>query len=496
MIRQPYRPLPYTISPARGQALLNFQGRRMPDHLPLFETVKIEEVRPAPSDQLPGMGPAAPASGPNLLLHGDCLSACAYLKANNIKVDLVYIDPPFASGANYAKKIYLRNGKNGGNGHGAAIEGGVAIGEEIMYGDIWQKEDYLNWLYERLLAIREVMSETACLYVHLDWHIGHYVKVLLDEVFGEANFLNEIIWKRTTAHSDARSFGMNHDTVFLYSKSEDFIFNDVLLEYDDVYLERFNREDSDGRKWADGNLTAKGLKGSGYEYEYKGVSSLWRCPRETMERLDREGRLHFTKTGGIRLKMYLDELKGMPCQSVWDDINPVNSQAEDRADYATQKPIELLDRAISASSAPGMTVADFFSGSGTTAFVAHKLGRRFIAGDIGLNGVQTTRDRLAAAGASFDILKIQDGVRLFRNPAQTMAKVFSLVEGFKKREELDLGEFWDGGLPGKAGRYTPLKFVGLHERLTPALLDVYLEEIYQLDLKQASVEARGRQSPI
>ncbi len=469
MITQPYTPLPYTISPARGQALLSFEGRRMPEHMPLFEVVKVEEVRAA-------QAPTTPGAGPNLLLHGDCLSACAYLKANNIKVDLVYIDPPFASGANYAKRIYLRNGGK------TAIEGGSpAIGEEVMYGDIWQKEDYLNWLYERLLAIREVMSESGSIYVHLDWHIGHYAKVLLDEVFGEHCFLNEIIWKRTTAHSDARSFGMNHDTIYLYSFAEDFTFNGVLLEYDDVYLERFNREDSDGRKWADGNLTAKGLKGSGYDYEYKGCTSLWRCPVETMERLDREKRLHFTKTGGIRLKVYLDELKGMPCQSVWDDINPVNSQAEDREDYATQKPGELLERVISASSNPGMTVADFFSGSGTTANVAHKLGRRFIASDIGLNAVQTTRDRLAAAGASFDVLKIQDGIRLFRNPAQTMAKIFSLVEGFKKRDELELGEFWDGGLPGPAGRYIPLKFVGLHERLTAALLDVYLEEIYQLE---------------
>ena len=164
MIHSPYTPLPYTVAPARGQALLSFQGRRMPENLPLFEVVKVEEVRAAakelPSDQ------AQPAAGPNLLLHGDCLSACAYLKANNIKVDLVYIDPPFASGANYAKKIFLRNGKKNGE---TAVEGGESsIGEEVMYADIWQKEDYLNWLYERLLAIRQVMSDNGSIYVHLD----------------------------------------------------------------------------------------------------------------------------------------------------------------------------------------------------------------------------------------------------------------------------------------------------------------------------------------
>jgi adenine-specific DNA-methyltransferase len=128
-----------------------------------------------------------------------------------------------------------------------------------------------------------------------------------------------------------------------------------------------------------------------------------------------------------------------------------------------------------------MVVADFFAGSGTTARVAHQLGRRFITSDIGQNAVQVTRDELVKKGAAFDVLKVQDGIRLFRNPAQTVAKIFSLVEGFKKREELELGEFWDGGLPGASGRYIPLKFVGLQERLTPALLDVYLEEIYQLE---------------
>lgn len=487
MIDQPYTPLPYTIPPARGQALLSFAGRRMPDHLPLFEVSKVEEIRPPAeeSEDLPGIREETAPVAPGLLLHGDCLSACAYLKSKNIKVDLVYIDPPFASGANYAKKIVMRNtGKT-------TIPGiGDSIGEEIMYGDIWQKEDYLNWLYERLLAIREIISERGSIYVHLDWHIGHYVKVLLDEIFGEHSFLNEIIWKRTTAHSDSRSFGMNHDLLFYYGMAEEFTFNPILLEYDEVYLERFNREDKDGRKWADGNLTAKGLKGSGYEYEYKGAKSLWRCPLETMERLDRENRLHFTNTGGIRVKMYLDELKGMPCQSVWDDINPVNSQASDRQDYATQKPAELLERILTASSDPGMTVADFFSGSGTTATVAHKLGRRFIASDIGLNAIQTTRDRLVAAGAAFDVLKIQDGIRLFRNPTQTMAKIFSLVEGYKRREDLELGEFWDGGLPGSGGRYIPIKFVGLQERLTRELVDYYIEEICQLETDERAEGVR------
>jgi adenine-specific DNA-methyltransferase len=455
MIRKPYQPLPFTISPARGQALLSFQGRRMPDHLPLFETVKIEEVRPAPSDQLPGIGQPTPVSGPNLLLHGDCLSACAYLKANNIKVDLFYIDPPFASGANYAKKIYLRNGGK------TALDGGSPIGEEIMYGDIWQKEDYLNWLYERLLAMRQVLSETGSIYVQLDWHIGHYVKVLLDEVFGEECFKNEIVWCYSERGISKTYFNRKHDMIYFYTNGADGHYFDP-----EAAREEYSEESKKKFKYFDETVDD--------HYQIRGRN----IPGSPVQRADGLTPEHETRHPGLTYRQYMGE--GMLGKDWWE-IPPVNKAANERVDYATQKPEELATRIIQASSAPGMTVADLFSGSGTTAIVAHKQGRRFIASDVGLNAIQATRDRLAAAGASFDILKIQDGIRLFRNPTQTVPKIFSLVDGFKKREELDLGDFWDGGLPGKGGRYTPLKFVGLHERLTPALLDVYLEEIYQLE---------------
>lgn len=488
MIPQPYKPLPYTISPARGQALLNFEGRRMPDHLPLFEVTKVEEVR---ATQIA----TAPAAAPNLLLHGDCLSACAYLKANNLKVDLVYIDPPFASGANYAKNIYLRNGGK------TSLEGeDNSIAEEVMYGDIWQKEDYLNWLYERLLAIRQVMNETGSMYIHLDWHIGHYVKVLCDEVFGEENFQNEIAWRRTTSRAGSSYYNHVHDTIYLYTLGDNATWNQLYTEYTDDYVEQmFRNQDADGRKWRESPLTGPGLRTGPSGAAWKGIdpSSIgkgrhWTIPGfishllsedarknslKGLDQLEALGRIIWSKGGkGMpNFKQYLDDMEGVELQSVWTDLIGGENG------YPTQKPEDLLERVLKASSNADQTVADFFSGSGTTATVAHKLGRRFIASDIGLNAIQTTRDRLAAAGASFDILKIQDGIRLFRNPAQTMAKIFSLVEGFKKRDELELGEFWDGGLPGPAGRYIPLKFVGLHERLTPALLDVYLEEIYQLE---------------
>lgn len=386
----------------------------------------------------------------NLMMHGECLSTCAYLKEQGIEVDLVYIDPPFASGADYAKKIYIRRNPLVQKAMKEAEQNldneEMKEFEEKMYGDIWDKERYLNWMFENLMAIKSVMSENASIYVHLDYHIGHYVKILMDEIFGEENFRNEIVWKRSTTHADAGFYGNNFDTIFFYTKGQGYIFNTVFQDYDESYLARFTHVDPDGRKWDSGNLTAKGLQGGGYEYEYKGVRSLWRCPKETMERLDKEGRLHFTSKGGIRSKVYLDELSGMPSQALWTDLNAVNSQAEERVDYATQKPEALLERIIKASSNEGMLVADFFGGSGVTAAVAHKLNRRFIHGDVNINSLQTARDRLVNAGAEFEVKEVKDGVRLFRNPVQTMDKLRdNLIPGLTANAKLD-SQYWAGSI--------------------------------------------------
>lgn len=190
-----------------------------------------------------------------------------------------------------------------------------------------------------------------------------------------------------------------------------------------------------------------------------------------MKRLDEEGRLYFTKNGGIRRKLYLDELPGMPVQSMWTDINPVNSQATERIDYATQKPTALLERVISASSNRDMLVADFFGGSGVTAAVAHKLGRRFIHCDIGINSIQTARDRLKTDGAEFDILEIKDGVQLYRNPVQTMDKIKSLIPGLHSEESLD--SFWAGAISDSRLGTVPVYIPNLMDS-TSKLLDTVL----------------------
>ncbi len=433
----------------------------MPDKIEAFETQVVEEIRQNGGQQKIETDKQTDphADFRNLLIHGDCLSACAYLKSQNIKVDLVYIDPPFASGANYAKKVYLRNG-----GKNSIENEDNSIGEEVMYGDIWQKEDYLNWLYERLLAIREIMGETASIYVHLDWHIGHYVKVLLDEVFGEENFKNEIVWKTQTPSGMkvlSNRLPLSHDTIFWYSNSDEYHFEKPFIEVTENYLRRnFPYEDEKGF--------------------YK-TAEIQEPAKETLAKWEKEGRLYKTKSGKVRLKLYAEDSKGILIDDIWNDFLSISSTATERVEYSTQKPEMLLERIINSSSDNGYIVADFFSGSGTTPKVANELNRKFIACDIGINAIQTSRDRLGESGAEFDILKIRDGLRLFRNPAQTTAKLFSLIDGFKNRTELELGEFWDGGIVGEKGTYVPIKFIGIDKKLTNELVDVILEEIYQLE---------------
>lgn len=422
--------------------------------LPLYEVEQTEKVG---------------EDSDNLLLRGECLSACAYLKDKGIKVDLVYIDPPFASGADYARKVYLRkNPKLAAElaEREAEITEALEAGEEVeideykafeekMYGDIWNKEAYLNWMYENLTAIRSIMSETGSIYVHLDWHIGHYVKILMDEVFGEDFFRNEICWKRATAGSAkarAKRFGADHDSIYFYTKNEDYYFTQVYMPYPEKEIEKRFRQSDDNRPYKDAELGTYSEK--------------------TLQRLKDENRLIVTKSGKYRYKIYLDEIEGVLVDSVWTDISIVNSQAENRLDYATQKPEELLERIIKASTketedeAP-MIVADFFGGSGTTAAVAHRLGRKFITSDVGINSLLTTRDRLKENGASFEMLDIKDGVSLFRNPIQTMDKLKTLIVGLRNEDKLD--KFWEGAIEDSKEGLMPVYIPNLLDHSTKVL---------------------------
>lgn len=414
----------------------------------------------------------------NLVLRGECLSACAYLKDKGITVDLVYIDPPFASGADYAKKVYLRRNPKVAEAIRQA-ESELDIEElrsfeEKMYGDIWNKESYLNWMYENLMAIKSVMSDTASIYVHLDWHIGHYVKILLDEVFGEDNFRNEIIWQRFTFHSDADKFGAVHETIFYYTKNSDKIFNKQFLPFEKKYIEaRFNQVDKNGRRYGTSDCTAPahGNTGRALYFGDKLLApppgAMWRFSQKNINKMMEEGKIEFTANGQPRVVRFLDEIEGKAVHSIWNDIFPINSQADERVDYATQKPEALLERIINASSNKGMVVADFFGGSGVTAAVANRLGRKFIHTDININSIQTTRDRLLAAKAEFDVMEIKDGVLLYRNPVQTMERLKKLIPGLRNEDALD--KFWEGSIVDTKYGMTPVYLPNLMDGSTRVL---------------------------
>lgn len=448
----PKKYIPFIPEPIEGQAVLaNFNRvlkyRGVSDvsmvlerGMPLYEMARVETV--------------GQNTDGNMLIRGECVSACAYLKEQGITVDLAYIDPPFASGADYAKKVYIRRSPKAAEAIAEAEQkldiDDVKAFEEKMYGDVWDKEKYLNWMYENLMAVKSVMSETASIYVHLDYHIGHYVKILLDEVFGEDNFRNEVIWKRKQGNlGQTNQFGIVTDSIFYYTMSEDYTFTTPLVkDGQEDYIKRFKHIDENGRLYRTSPLISPSYSPS-LIYEYKGYKppkNGWSVSPETMARYEQEGRLKFPKdkTQRIERKQYLDEWKGSPIQNLWTDIFVINPVAEERLDYATQKPEALLKRIIEASSNEGMLVADFFGGSGVTAAVAAKLGRKFIHCDIGINSIQTTRDRLVADGAEFDVLEIKDGVSLYRNPVQTMDKMKSLIPGL--RNEDSLNSFWEGAL--------------------------------------------------
>lgn len=370
--------------------------------MPLYEVTESETVGANPDG--------------NIVMHGECLSTCAYLKDKGIEIDLVYIDPPFASGADYAKKIYVRRNplvqKTINEAEQQLDNSDMQEFEEKMYGDIWDKERYLNWMYENLMAIKSVMSDTASIYVHLDYHIGHYVKILMDEIFGEENFRNEIVWCYYGPGSPGmRNFNRKHDTIFWYSKSEDYQFNDkdIRIPHDEKTLDNFK----------------KGLDGSGFISENYDLDQNGKIPEDWWE-MAIAGR--FPKDGVKRV------------------------------DYATEKPWALLERIINASSNEGMLVADFFGGSGVTAAVAHKLGRKFVHNDVNINSIQTARDRLVSAGAEFTMMEVRDGVRLFRNPVQTMEKLVRLIPGLNTETNLDK-RFWAGSIydsqKGKMPVYLP-----------------------------------------
>lgn len=335
----------------------------------------------------------------NKIFWGDNLQVMSHLlKEYRGKIDLIYIDPPFDSKADYKKKIKIK---------GTNVSGDTSSFEEKQYGDIWTNDDYLQFMYERITIMKELLSETGSIYVHCDWHHSAYIRAILDEVFGSDNFRNEIVWsyfgfKRATS----KKFPQKHDLIFSYTKSREYTWNVQYKPHSEDYIKRF-KKDENGRLYRD----------------------------------------DVNPTGGGARIIYLDEVEGDIIDSVWDDIPPVNPVAKDRQNYPTQKPEELVSRIIKASTNEGDLVFDCFMGSGTTQVAALHNGRRFIGADINLGAVRTTTKRLLQnmdeKEGGFEVYNVNN-YDFFRNPVEAKELIIDAL-GIQK---FDSSTIYDGELDG------------------------------------------------
>ncbi|MBI4234764.1 site-specific DNA-methyltransferase [Candidatus Peregrinibacteria bacterium] len=305
-------------------------------------------------------------------------------------IKLIYIDPPFDVGADFSMSVEVGE---------ETMTKKANVLEELAYRDTWGKgaDSFIAMIYERLSLMKDLLADDGSIYVHCDWRVSPYLRLALDEIFGNSVFRNEIIWRRVYTHSDAGKFGHIHDTVFFYSKSDNYIWNDQFTEHSPEYLKsHYSNADEKGRFQLI-SMSAKSGKPEKRlinDKEYLPEGNAWKYSQKTIDQFWKDGRIFFTANDTPRLKIYLDEKAGKKVQTLWYDIFPVNSQAMENINYPTQKPEALLERIISASSNEGDIVADFFMGSGTTLAVAEKLNRKWIGSDLGKFAIHTTRKRM------------------------------------------------------------------------------------------------------
>ena len=348
------------ISKLKGRPMLSWTGKKplelvqnYPTQLvETFNTPKIKDFDPLKGVSSQPTFESLNTNWSNLIFHGDNKEILSTLLVNGFrgKIDLIYIDPPFDSGADYVRKVELRGTKNKLEGESQSLL------EQTQYTDIWKNDTYLQFMYERLILLRELLSEQGSIYLHCDWHKSHHLRFLLDEIFGEENFVNEIVWKYTGGSDPSKSFAKKHDTILVYSKSDKYIFNSQFEDFAENTIKRFNKTDENGKKY-----------------------------KETFNSDGSSYRTYMKEDGKLMSDTWLEDVV---------EENIVVSSHNESVNYPTQKPEALLERIIKASSNPDSIVLDCFSGSGTTASVAQKLGRKWIACDVNKGAIQTTMKRL------------------------------------------------------------------------------------------------------
>lgn len=388
----------YKFEPIKGYPMLSWKGKR-PYTSTQYYPAQLKETYGNPNQEWM-----------NKIFWGDNLQVMSHLlKEFRGKIDLVYIDPPFDSKADYKKKIALKGKKIDGDNH---------FFEEVQYTDLWSNDEYLQFMYERLTLLRELLSDRGSIWLHCDWRRSHHLRMLLDEIFGPENFKGHITWRTMTSsgYKGKKSLGKNHADILYYTKNaENFIYNPVYLPISENMLARYKHQDPDGRLFKDsylGDVSPEGLK-----------------------QLKSENRLYITSTGGYRKKQYLDEAEGTLVDDVWVDISAENSQSHIQTGYPTQKPEKLLERIISLASNENSIVFDCFMGSGTTQAVALKNNRRFIGADINLGSVKIATKRLleivngemGKGVAGFEVYNVNN-YDVFHNPVQAKSLIIEALE--------------------------------------------------------------------
>jgi len=334
----------------------------------------------------------------NLILHGDCLAAMKHL-GNELdeKIRLIYVDPPFFSGTEYTLK-----GKGIGDASSAPT-----LQDTSTYSDRWDGglEEYLRFMKERLGAMIDLLHENGSLWVHLDWHVSHYVKTILDDLFGYSNFVNELVWKRTNSpKSQSRGFGSQHDIILLYAKNAlEFKTHSIYRKHDEKSLKPYSYKDEKG-KFRLIEIEAHGIQRSETrgQFEWEGRTAPYLYKRETLDKWKNEGIIYRSKNGRYSKKQYLSDIPGVVVSDLWMDIPPIQGASKEFTGFLTQKPVALVERIIEAATEPGEIVADFFAGSGTTAVAAERTRRRWIICDSSEIAIDLAESRLAKFDAKYE----------------------------------------------------------------------------------------------
>ncbi|HIF9519100.1 TPA: site-specific DNA-methyltransferase [Photobacterium damselae] len=415
----------YEFEPIKGYPMLNWKGKR-PFRSTQYFPAQLKEVYGQEDD----------SGWINKIFWGDNLQVMSHLlKEFRGMVDLIYIDPPFDSKADYKKTIKLKS---------KTVTNDSTSFEEKQYTDIWSNDEFLQFMYERLTLMKELLSPKGSIFLHCDYRKSSHLRVIMDEVFGVDNFRANICWRSMTASGfkGKTSLGKSHADILYFSKSENYKYFPVYKPYSDEYIkERFSKVDDNGRRFKD---------------EKVGTAT----PQETIDKWMDEGRIYVTSTGGYRVKHYLDEAKGMIVDDIWTDIFGENSQSKDLTGYPTQKPSALLERIISMTTEEGDLVFDCFMGSGTTQAVADKLSRRFLGADINLGSIQTTTKRLATNNVSFEVFNVNN-YEVFRNPVEAKDLLIEALE----IQKLDSNTIYDGEKDGFKVKIMPVNRIATKEDL-------------------------------